>query len=131
MSATTAVRAYGETAVRSADRSGLIIVMYEGAIRLLREARALMHTGPLADRSALIIRTQGIITELQLAVDRAVGGPLPESLIRIYAYLHRRLTEANVYDDIERLHEVERIMTSLLEAWRVALAKASKESSDP
>jgi flagellar protein FliS len=127
----TAVRAYGETAVHCTDQSRLIIVMYEGAIRLVREARALMRTGPITERSGRITRAQGILTELLLAVDRSVGGPLPDSLVRIYTYLHRRLTEANVYDDADRLDEVEGILASLLEAWREAIAQTGHRSPLP
>jgi flagellar protein FliS len=131
MPSMTAVRAYGETAVHCTDQSRLIVVMYEGAIRLVREARALMRTGPIAERSGRITRTQGIITELLLAVDRRVEGPLPDSLVRIYTYLHRRLTEANVYDDVGRLDEVESILASLLEAWRGAIAQGAQRPGLP
>ncbi len=64
-----------------------------------------------------------ILTELDCALDREVGGPLAENLSRLYRYMMDRLTVANVDSDAASLDEVERLLSELMEGFEGAFKR--------
>ena len=111
---------YQQLHVESAGKNQLVLMLYEGAIRFLWEARQHMAAAEHEAQSAAITRAQRILTELTCALDLEVGGDLARSLQALNAHLHRRLTEANVRSDLVGITEVSDVLADLLEAWKEA-----------
>jgi len=62
-----------------------------------------------------------IVTELDCALDRDMGGSLVENLSDLYQYVLNRLTLANLRNDNEILGEVEGLLTTIKEGFAEAL----------
>ena len=68
-----------------------------------------------------------ILTELDCALDRELGGPLAENLSKLYQYMMNRLTVANIESNAEALDEVERLLSELRDGFEEAVKKENSE----
>ena len=115
-------RAYQTQSILTASPGQLVLLLYDGALRFMAQARAAFSL-PEDDLSRIqkintsLLRAQAVILELRANLDRKAGGELAENLDRLYEYHLRRLQECNLRKDEEPLVEVERLVRSLREAW--------------
>ncbi len=119
--------AYKDTEVQTADQGKLIIMLYDGAIRFLNIAVENMDFRTYDIVNNNIIKTQDILTELMLSLNMDQGGEIAKNLFNIYAYLKKRLLEANIKKDAEILKEIIKHLTNLKSAWEEAIKKAPLE----
>lgn len=109
--------AYKENDVSTADPRKLIVMLYEGAIRFLDIALKNMHYSTYDVCNTNIIKTQNIITELLLSLNREKGGEIAQNLSDLYLFLNKELLEANIYKTSEKIIFVRKILSNLKEAW--------------
>lgn len=109
--------AYLQNQVLTADPLELIHMLYQRALDLVREARQALSTGDIAGRGMAISRTVEILGELEGALNHETGGEISVNLGRLYQYMMRRLTEANIRRQDAPLAEVEELLGTLGEAW--------------
>ncbi len=114
---------YRKTQVATVDRGRLIVLLYEGAISFLTKARACLGDGDIPSAASLINRAQDIIDELNASLNLEQGGDIAVNLRRLYLFMGDQLVRAKVKADPEPLEEVTRMLASLNEAWREAVAK--------
>lgn len=114
---------YRKTQVATVDRGRLIVLLYEGAISFLTKARVCLGDGDVATAASLINRAQDIIDELNASLNLDQGGDIASNLRRLYLFMGDQLVRAKVKGDAEPLEEVIRMLSSLNEAWREAVAK--------
>jgi flagellar protein FliS len=107
--------AYRSAEVGSANPVRIIALLYEGAIRFLRQAQA--SEDPIA-RSQLAGRAHRIVAELLSALDREQGGEIAANLGAIYQFVLGEITTANQKGDRGRLGRTARILDPLGAAWR-------------
>lgn len=103
--------------VESASPTELVVILYDGAIRFVAQARALMPDGDREARNTALVKAQRIVGELLSTLDREAGEPVVTNLSRVYAYMLRLLVEANLHDRPEPLDEVAGLLRELREAW--------------
>jgi flagellar protein FliS len=58
-----------------------------------------------------------IIDVLRASLDMQAGGDISQNLESLYDYMTRRLTEANVTNDIAMLDEVANLLLPIKQAW--------------
>jgi flagellar protein FliS len=115
-------RAYQAQSILTASPGQLVLLMYDGALRFIHQARAAFAL-PADDLSRIqsintsLLRAQAVITELRANLDRQAGGELAANLDRLYDYHLRRLREANLRKDEAPVIEVERLVRSLRDGW--------------
>ena len=109
--------AYKDTEIQTADQGKLIVMLYDGAIRFLGIAIDNMTPRRYDVANNNILKAQDIVTELMLSLNLDQGGDIARNLFNIYAYLKKRLIEANIAKDPEILKEVLGHLSSLRSAW--------------
>lgn len=119
---------YLENRILSADPIELIEILYEHAIKSVREARSALAAGDIAGRCRAISRTIGILGELQGSLDKEVRGTISQNLAALYHYMRGRLTAANLKQQDGPLGEVEALMQTLGEAWKAVRPVTIRES---
>jgi flagellar protein FliS len=102
---------------------GLIVALYEGAIDASVTARKHLASGDIPARTKAINKLINILTELMRALDDEKGGEVSKNLRRLYLYMQGRAVEAQTRKAAKPLEEVERLMSTMLEGWKVAEAK--------
>jgi flagellar protein FliS len=95
----------------------VLLMLYDGALKFVRFARIGIEEKSPKIRGENISKAMAILTELDCALDREIGGPLAENLSRLYRYMMDRLTVANIDSDAEVLDEVERLLSELREGF--------------
>lgn len=117
-----AVNAYAkvelDTIVAAADSHKLILLLYQGALLALSQAKGHMLRKNTAAKAKSISHAMRIISEgLLCSLDKEAGGELAANLAALYEYMGKRLLQANLKDDMEALDEVSRLLSELKEAW--------------
>ena len=115
---TNPYKQYQKTQVVTASREKILLMLYEGAIRFTKQARAAMNDKKIADKGKAISKATAIISELMATLDFKVGGQLAQVLENLYIFMIDKLIEANVYNKIECLDDVERLLNTLYSAWK-------------
>ncbi|MFT5174480.1 MAG: flagellar protein FliS [Gammaproteobacteria bacterium] len=103
--------------VESADPHKLVRLLYEGLSAALSTARGAIERGDQQSKSIAISKAAGIIDALRSSVDTQRGGAIAENLQRLYDYMGRKLTGANLHNDMDALHEVAKVNVILSAAW--------------
>ncbi|MBI4666174.1 MAG: flagellar export chaperone FliS [Nitrospinae bacterium] len=119
--------AYQVTQVSTSSKAKLILLMYDGAIRFINEARMKIETRDIAGRGVAISKAQKIIHELTVALDMNSGGEVAANLSRVYAQVTRHLINANIHGDMKELAVCLEILAPMREAWDQAINKAPAE----
>jgi flagellar secretion chaperone FliS len=122
MSAQAFARAYQAQSILTASPGQLVLLLYDGALRFIAQARSGIAepegtAGRIERINAAILRAEAIIAELRANLDMARGGEIASNLDRLYDYHLRRLFEANMRKQDEPLAEVEHLLGELREGW--------------
>jgi flagellar protein FliS len=110
-------QAYLQTQVQSRTPVELVVMLYDGAIKFLGQARDAMVGGDLVTKRQALSRGLAIIQELQNMLNMEAGGEVAERLDGLYTYIQGRCYDANAQRDPEGLDESVRLLTPLRDAW--------------
>ncbi len=114
-------RTYHAQSVLSASPGQLILMLYDGALRFMNQARDAFDSPLNTPRriekiNTSLIRTQNIINELRACLNHDAG-EYAANLDRLYDYYNRRLLEANMKKDVGPVIEVEGLVRELRDGW--------------
>ena len=107
--------AYNRGQVGSADPLRIVVLLYEGAIRFLGQAKERFDDP--ATRGMALGRAHRIVSELLAALDYEKGGEIATNLDSIYHYLLDEITRANVECSPKNLDRMCEILRDLLSGW--------------
>lgn len=111
---------YQATAAQTAAPAQLVLMMYDGAlqrIQLAAEALSDHEAGDHEVAHTALVRSQAILDELRVSLDRQRGGRIADNLAELYAWCVEQLVEANLRKDPAPLADVLRVVGDLREAW--------------
>jgi flagellar protein FliS len=115
-------RAYQSQSILTASPGQLVLLLFDGALRFMHQARAsfaLPEDTPkrLETINTSILRAQAILNELRANLNHEAGGEIATNLDRLYDYYLRRLFEANLRKQEAPLIEVEGLVRTLRDGW--------------
>jgi flagellar protein FliS len=125
----SARQAYTESSVMTASPEQLVVMLYDGAIRFLRQSAEAMRAGSREHARSRMSRAEQVIDELNYSLDMSYGD-VPQNLRGIYLFAKRQLIQANLHADPERIDGVARMLAELRESW-VTIAQGAEESAEP
>jgi flagellar protein FliS len=106
------------TGVDGASPHGLIVMLFDGLLGALAEARGAIRQLDIGAKGRAIGRALRIVDEgLTAALNLEEGGALAADLERLYRYIGVRLTHANLHGDEAALEECARLIEPLRSAW--------------
>jgi flagellar protein FliS len=109
--------------VEAASPVELVVMLYDGALRFLGQAREAIERRDVRAKGEALSRVIAIVGELQATLDMEQGGEVAASLHRLYAYVMDCLVAASVNRDVVPLDDAARVLATLREGW-AGLAKA-------
>jgi flagellar protein FliS len=115
---------YLQVQVQTATPEMLVTMLYDGAIRFLRQAKANLSSKKIQEANYFLIRAENIIAELNNSLDLS-RQPVAGSLRNLYEYMLRRLVEANTKKDLAIVDEIVAMLLDLRETWVAALKQLS------
>jgi flagellar protein FliS len=114
---TRGAQTYFNTHVQSRTPMEIVVLLYDGALRFLGQARDAMAQNDLVTKRDALSRGLAIVTELQGMLNLAEGGEIAERLDGLYTYIHGCCLDANTHRDPARLDEALRLLSTLRSAW--------------
>ena len=120
---TRATQAYMQTNVGTADQGRLLLMLYDGALKFLQQAREKMLEKDYAAKGILISKVIDIVNELSSSLNMERGGDLAVNLSNLYFLCTARLLEANLKMSVERLDSVSQILSGLRSAYAQIIDK--------
>ncbi len=118
---------YKKNQIETATPDEILIMLYEGAIRFLMQAKKAAITNDLEKYNKHLISAQHIIQEFMDSLDMEIGGEMAVNLYNLYEYLHYRLVQANIKKDVAMIDEVLDHLRSLKGTWEEAIRIAKQE----
>lgn len=116
IAASRATHAYRRVQSESRSPLELVVMLYDGALRFIDEARAAHARHDLRARGQAISKTLAIIGELQNTLDMEKGGAVAEQLDNLYTYINSRLIDVTLKQDVTACDEVHKLLTTLRDA---------------
>lgn len=108
--------AYRRVEVETASPERLVVMLYNGAIRHVEDAKRTIALKDVRRTHDHLIRAQEIVTELRGALNFKAGD-VAHNLDRVYDYVHRLLVLANLKKDSAPLDECLGHLRELRDAW--------------
>lgn len=122
--------AYQSVAVHSgvaaADPHRLIVLLLDGALERIAQARGAIVNGSQETKARLIHRTVAIVDELRGSLNFEAGGEIAANLGALYDYAGRQLMKANLESRADLLEEVASLLREVRGAW-VAMPASARQ----
>jgi flagellar protein FliS len=112
-----AASAYRQTEVQSRTPLELVVMLYDGALRFVGQARDAVGRKDIPARRTAISRAMAILSELQSTLDMDKGGVISEKLDGLYVYISGLLIDASMTQSARPLEEAARLLTTLRDSW--------------
>lgn len=113
---------YNNNKVMTASPTELTLMLYEGAIKFCNIAILAVENKNIERAHTHIIKVERIIDYLRQTLDMRY--PVAEDFEKVYSYLGRRLTEANVKKDKAILEEVSGHLHSMRDTWKQVMEQS-------
>ncbi|MER2105296.1 MAG: flagellar export chaperone FliS [Solibacillus sp.] len=113
---TNAYNAYKQNSVTTASPGELTLMLYNGCLKFLGRAKLAIGDKNIQDRNYYIQRSQAIIAELMSTLNMDIE--ISKQMLPLYEYMNRRLTEANIKNDVAIIEEVEGLVTEFRDTWK-------------
>jgi flagellar secretion chaperone FliS len=123
-------QAYRDASVLTASPEQLVVMLYDGAVRFLRQAELAITEGAWQHGYDRLARGEAIIDEL-LATLNMDAGEIAERLQAIYIFCKRCLIDARLQRSAEKVGHVVALLSDLRGAWAGLATGAAAVSPQP
>ncbi len=123
---------YQATRISTATKEQLLLITYDIGIKACHAAENAMvskngATPDFALANREILRTQDVIRELMVTLNRDKAGEMGKNLMSLYEYMHQLLVDANIKKEPENVIIVREMLEELKATWSEALVKLLQE----
>jgi flagellar secretion chaperone FliS len=108
--------AYQNNSVNTASPGELTLMLYNGSLKFIHIAKKAIEEKNIELKNTNIQKTQAIVNELMVTLNTDLE--VSQNLMSLYDYINRRLTEANIKNDVSILEEVEGLITDFRDTWK-------------
>lgn len=120
---------YLNNQIATASREQILLMLYDGAIRFSKQAKAAIKANNMADKGRYIGKTMAIISEFANSLDHEVGGQIASDLDALYAYMLKELSRANIINETGPIDTVCTMLCELRATWAEAIEINNSETS--
>jgi flagellar protein FliS len=110
--------AYQAVQVTTTDRGRLLLMLYEGAIKFFKQAKAGLEGNDVPKFCRFLSKGQAIVAELLNTLDYEKGGTIARDLERLYEFMLFYSTEANMYRDPKRIQKVIELLDTIYSGYK-------------
>ncbi len=108
---------YRKQAAAGASPVGLIVMLYDGALRFMEAGKAAVIAKDLPKQNDHLQRAQKIVLHLMATLNMEKGGHIATNLMSLYMYVVDELVKANIHDQTEPIENAMRTMSELRQGW--------------
>lgn len=121
---TNAYKAYKQNSIMTATPGELTLMLYNGCIKFIRQARIAMSNRDIGGKNQALQRAQAIVRELMVTLE--LDHELSKNMMSLYDYIYRCLIDANVKNDSASLDEAEKHVTMFRDTWKQVIETTVK-----
>jgi flagellar protein FliS len=121
---------YGQTQNQTSSRERLMVLLFQAALRHMRNGAAALEQQRKAEATAVLNKANDIVMELHATLDARVAPQLAEQLGEVYRFVASRLLCGMLRGDVAKVREAERAFAPLVDAFEHAEAQ-SRASGRP
>lgn len=122
--------AYKEASVTTSSQTQLIVMLYDGAIRFLREAVDAIEKKDVTAKGKACDRSLAIVQHLHLSLDMDRGQEISSELERLYSFVISKIVDGSRQLSANDLGEAIKVLDILRTAW-TELAQKEKAEEVP
>ncbi|MBN2314926.1 MAG: flagellar export chaperone FliS [Sedimentisphaerales bacterium] len=112
-------KAYQDCEVLTQNKSRLIILLYDGAMKFMKLAIKELEAKNYEAKGRYINKALDMINELNAIFDMSAGDEMTLNLRNLYCFMTKHLSEANIKRDPHRIRDVIQLMGELKENWKL------------
>ncbi len=110
---------YLEQKVMSAKPEELTLMLYEGIIKFVKQAKIFNDKNDIQQSNYVNLKAQAIIQELRATLDLSIE--ISSEFENLYVFMNERLVEANLKKDNAILDEVLDLAEDFRDTWKEAM----------
>jgi len=118
---------YSNTQAMTATPGELTLMLYNGAIRFLKQAKSAIEEKQIEQGNNFLLKSQNIIIELMTTLDMSYE--VSQNLWDLYDFMRRHLVEANLKKDPRRVQDVIELLEDLRNTWAEAIKLVRAEKA--
>ena len=111
------VKSYKSTEVRTSNRLDVLIMLYDGAIRFMNQAKDNISKNDNAKKGTFLSKATAIINEFKNTLCYDYDPKLATDLERLYNFIQERLLQANIENEIKHVEDALKVTNILRDAW--------------
>jgi flagellar protein FliS len=116
-----ALARYGAVKVTTSTPGQVLVMLYDGLLRFLRDAQAAMTAKERVKCGEKLSRANAILAELLGTLDASQNPALCANLQSLYVFSMNHLLQANIKQNPDMIGEIVTVLTPLREAWAKAV----------
>lgn len=109
-------QAYQNNSVTTASPGELTLMLYNGCLKFTNLAKKAVHESNVEEKNINIQKAQNIIQELMVTLNMELE--VSKNMMSLYDFIHHRLIEANIKNDIAAIEEVEELVSEFRDTWK-------------
>lgn len=113
------LQSYQDNSVNTASGPQLTLMLYNGCIKFINQGIKALEEENFEAKNVNLQKAQDIIRELMLTLDLEVE--MSNQLMPLYDYIHFRLQEGNIKNDLDQIKEALELVTEFRNTWREAM----------
>ena len=125
----TVARSYLRSKVMSATPAELRLLLFDGALRFIRQGIDGLQRGDHEASYEGISKTQAIIAELLAALDPTHAPDLCDRLSGLYTFMYTELVDALSEGSVDKAVEVQRLLEYERETWLLLIDQLANENA--
>jgi flagellar protein FliS len=108
--------------------AGMIVLIYEEAIRALTTAIRAVEANDIVARHTHVSRAMDVVAHLYGCLDMEHGGEIAANLGQLYRFVLSRLVTVEPTNDATGARDAARVLEQLLSSWRALDVEATEKS---
>lgn len=113
------LQSYQNNAVNTASGPQLTLMLYNGCIKFINQGIKALENKDFEEKNKNLQKAQDIIRELMITLDPKIG--ISNQLMTLYDYIHFRLQEGNIKNDVEQIKEGLELVIEFRDTWKEAM----------
>lgn len=109
-------QAYQSNSVSTASPGELTLMLYNGCLKFTNLAKKAIQQKNIEEKNKNIQKSQNIIQELMVTLNMDLA--VSRNMMTLYDFIHNRLVEANIKNDIAAIEEVEELVSEFRDTWK-------------
>jgi flagellar protein FliS len=124
-----ALARYGAVKVTTSSPGQVLVMLYDGLLRFLRDAQTAMIAKDRVKTGERISRSHAILAQLLGTLDSSHNPQLCVQLQALYVFCMQHLLRANIAQNPDMIGEIVVILSPLRDAWATAVGSLQKTPS--